>query len=181
MGQAYCVLAGAYNIARNYKQGLAFYRLGFGLVENGDVRLRALRGVAIAGTYLNQPDQVNNAGRVVRRLVDEGKFTNLEQVCEALEGIGRAKGLLGSPEGYAWLDEAQRLLARYAELADDIKQPPLRLLQINNSRLEVVRRLQPANRVLIEELGRIGIRLAREYGYHRHENLINQWLAKSLD
>jgi DNA-binding CsgD family transcriptional regulator len=169
LAQGYLLLGGASNIAHDYARGRAFYAQALGCLDTVELQLRAWRGLAIAAAYRQDPEAVEAATSQVRRLIDGGRFSRLEQVCETLEGLGKAQGVVGLATAYAWLEEAEGLL-------DRIQRPPLRALQLVVSRLEVIRRLDPGETTARERLGSEGLALARAHGYVRHIHLIETLL-----
>jgi hypothetical protein len=57
----------------------------------------------------------------------------------------------------------------------------LRRLQVITSKLEVLRRTNPAATGEIERMGQAGIQLANQHGYPRHRAHLVEMLEKALD
>jgi DNA-binding CsgD family transcriptional regulator len=174
MATAHMVLAGAYNIGKQYGVGRMLYARALATVQNEDLQLRSLRGLAIAATYLNDRDEIAAVKLKAQALIDAGRFTSLEQVCETLEGVGRAQGLVGLKGAAQWFEAAEQLL-------HPLGSPPLRRLQVITSKLEVLRRTNPAATGEIERMGQAGIQLANQHGYPRHRAHLVEMLEKALD
>lgn len=174
MAAAHMTLAGAYNIGKRYEFGRVFYARALATAQGVDLQLRILRGLAIAATYLHNRDEIVAVRARVQALIDAGQFTSLEQVCETLEGVGRAQGLVGLKGASQWFEAAEQLL-------HTLEFPPLRRLQVVTSKLEVLQRLDPAATGEIERMGQTGIQLADQHGYARHRAHIVEILKKVLD
>lgn len=166
------LLAGAYNINKQYDSGRRLYLQALEHVGTVDNQLRILRGLAVSASYLSDPKSVMWVASQTRSLLDGGRFSRWDQVCETLEGVGRAHGLIGSSSAYIFLDEAERLMGRHGP-------SPLRMLQLAVSKLEVARHIAPREIDLLEETGNQALRWAFEHGYRRHANLIKGLLAGS--
>ncbi|GIV76312.1 MAG: hypothetical protein KatS3mg050_0706 [Litorilinea sp.] len=173
-GLSEMLLAGAYNINKRYDVGQRFYLQALEHVDIVDYQLRVLRGLAVSATYLHDPKRVMSVTHQARGLIERGQFSNWEQVCETLEGVGRAQGIMGSSSAYDYFDEAERIIHRNGH-------SPLRTLQLVVSRLEVARHIAPQDMVLLEQIGAQGMHLALERGYRRHANLIKGMLLKVLE
>lgn len=171
---AYTTLAGAYNISKDYKMGRQLYSQAFAIAENPNLQLRILRGLGIAATYLQDKDGVAKVKQEAQGLIEEGRFTNLEQVCETTEGLARAQALMGVTGAETWFDSAERVLSV-------LNYPPLRQLQVLQSKFEVMWRVDPASAVEIERIGQEAIRLADLHGYPRHRALVMENLDKQLN
>lgn len=178
LGEACVLLAGVANITKHYALGMRLYTTALDLIDEMNLTLRSLRGIAIAAAYLNKPATVSAVSSRVSKLVEDGCWINGEQVCETLEGVGKAQGLLGSTTAYRYLEQGEAILT--VQAAHNSTKLPLRRLQLLVSKLEVTQRLAPTDHAVIEQLGRDGIALAHEYGYHRHVALIKKRLATSL-
>lgn len=178
-GLAHAMLAGAYNIDKRYGRGLALVCDALGQAATGpslsaDLRLRIVRTGVVAALYLDKPAVVSDLARTAHQLIEAGRFTQREQVCETQEAIARAHGIMdlgGAPE---WFDAAEDSLAAIGLL-------PLRHLRLLQSKLEVLCARQPAALCEIERLGRDAIWLAERYGYPRHRGLIVDALITALD
>lgn len=149
------------------------------LVTSTDDKLWLLRALALSAGYLNDYNTVENAEIQVRTLIEDGKYSGLEHFCHALEGIGRAQGLLGlSTKSFSTLYEAEKMY-RLMELEN--KKAPLRAVQVARSKLMVIHQLEPHNWQTIEQVGSEAIRIAQEYGYERHEQQIIELLNRALN
>jgi DNA-binding CsgD family transcriptional regulator len=168
------VLAGAHNIQRHYDVGRTLYLEAYEQTSDVDVKLRILRGVTIAATYLGDPTGVSEVLPIAKRLIEEGNFTKLEQVCETCEGIGRGQGLLGLPEAFTWFETTEQIL-------HSLHHPPLRTIQLLVSKQEVIMHMEPTALSEIENLGTQALVLAERYGYARHKETVLENLRKALD
>lgn len=168
------LLAGAYNINKQYDIGRRMYLQALEHAGTVDVELRVLRGLAVSASYLSDPKSVMWVASQTRSLLDGGRFSRWDQVCETLEGVGRAHGLLGSSSAYMFFDEADRVIRRNDP-------SPLRVLQLTVSKLEVARHIAPRDTEVLEEVGRQSLRWAFKHGYRRHANLIKGMLVQVLE
>jgi hypothetical protein len=168
------VLAGAHNIQRHYDVGRRLYLEAYEQTSDVDVKLRILRGITIAATYLGDPTGVREVLPIATRLIEEGNFTRLEQVCETCEGIGRGHGLLGLPQAFTWFETTQQIL-------HSLNHPPLRTIQLLVSKQEVIMHMEPTALSEIENLGTQAIALAERYGYARHRETVLENLRMALD
>jgi hypothetical protein len=171
MAPGYLSLAGAYNINRRYLVGQILYKRAFELLDTVDAQLRALRGIAIAGIFLGDKVGVELATSETIRRVEEGNFTRLEQVCETMEGVSRARGLLGIHDAFYWFEEAEKILER-------LTNHPLRKLQMITSKLEVLLHLDPNSTIDIQKLASAGLSIATTFEYSRHQRLISELLGR---
>ena len=167
------LLAGAYNINKQYDRGRSLYLQALEYVGTVDDQLRVLRGLAVSASYMHDPKGVMRVASQTQSLLDGGRFSRWEQVCETLEGVGRAQGLIGSSSAYHFFDEAERLMHRYGS-------SPLRTLQLTVSKLEVARHIAQRDTEVLEVIGRQALLWAFEHGYRRHANLIKGLLVGSL-
>ena len=174
IAMANVVLAGAYNIQKRYEKGRAYYREAYGQTKDVDMKLRILRGITIASTYLHDAEGVREILPLAKHLIEEGNFARLEQVGETCEGLGRGQGLLGSSEAFTWFDTSERIL-------HTLNHPPLRTIQLLTSKQEVTMHLEPTALSAIEKLGQQAIALADRHGYARHQETVMENLRKSLD
>ena len=174
IASAYTTLAGAYNISKDYETGYRLYAQAFAVAGDINLQLRILRGLGIAATYLHNKGAVAKVTQKAQVLIDGGRFTNLEQVCETTEGIARAQGLTGAARAATWFDAAERALRA-------LNYPPLRHLQVLQSKFEVMWRVDPSSTTEIERIGQEAIRLADQHGYPRHQALLVETLNKQLN
>lgn len=174
MALANVALAGAYNIRKRYDKGRAYYLEAYEQTNDVDMKLRILRGITIASTYLHDASSVSHVLPIAKRLIEEGNFARLEQVCETCEGIGRGQGLLGSAEAFTWFGASEQILR-------SLNYPPLRTIQLLTSKQEVTIHLEPTALSEIEKLGQQAIALADRHGYPRHKETVLENLRKSLD
>lgn len=174
LGMSHAMLAGANNIDKRFQMGRRLYAQAFAEVKRVDMQLRALRGLAIAATFLHDKDEVMAVAQKAQRIIDTGQCANLEQVCETLEGVGRAQGIMGSKKAAVWFEAAERMLPT-------LNYPPLRRVQIIESKLEVLYRTEPAAIIEFERVGRDGLGLAEQHGYARHQALLVGMLEKTLN
>lgn len=174
LGLSHAIWAGAYNIDKRFQMGRRLYAQAFAEVQRADLQLRALRGLAIAATFLQDKDEVMAVAQKTQAMIDAGQCTNLEQVCETLEGVGRAQGIMGSKKAVQWFESAERMLPT-------LNYPPLRRVQIIESKLEVLYRTEPAAVIEFERIGQDGLRLAEQHGYARHQALLVGMLEKTLN
>lgn len=170
-GLGYLALAGAYNIDKQYAAGQKLYLTALDLCGTVDMQLRALRGIAISSAFLSELSLVEFASVETHRRIEEGHFTKLEQVCETVEGVSKAHGILRLADTHLWLEKAEEFIGK-------LDHHPLRRLQLMVSKLETLGRLEPRSLNEIETLGAQGIALARAYGYPRHQELIGDIIAR---
>jgi DNA-binding CsgD family transcriptional regulator len=168
------LLAGAYNIQKRYGMGRKLYLEAYDQTTDIDVKLRILRGVSIAATYLHDQTGVRQVMPIAKQLIDEGNFTRLDQVCETCEGIGRGQGLMGSAEAFTWFDAAEQIL-------HSLNHPPLRTIQLLISKQEVLMHMERTAVGEIESLGKQVIELADRHGYYRHKETVLENLRIILD
>jgi DNA-binding CsgD family transcriptional regulator len=174
LAMANVILAGAFNIQKHYEMGRRLYLEAYEQANDIDMKLRILRGVTIAATYLHDKEMVNWVIPLAEDLIAGGHFTRLEQLCETCEGIGRGQGLLGSDEAFTWFDRAEQTLR-------SLNHPPLRTLQLLISKQEVIMHMDKSAVSEIERLGKQALGLAEQYGYHRHKETVLENLRKTLD
>lgn len=174
LGLATMLLAGAHNIDKRYQIGWKLGRSALKLPLSPDQQLRALRATTIAALYTANSVGVAWCEASTHALVEEGRFTNTEQLCETQEGVGRALGLMRMPGSDRWLEAAERSL-------DTIGHLPLRHLRLIQSRFEVACSLEGNSAAHIEQLGRQGLALAEQHGYPRHRDLIIETLEEALN
>ena len=96
-------------------------------------------------------------------------------VCEAIEGLARAQGLLKLPEAWGTFLESQHV-CRQLESQGEIA--VLRRIQILRTQVDMFLRLEGADKKVLVDIGRRGIWMAREHGYLRHALLMDERLKK---
>jgi DNA-binding CsgD family transcriptional regulator len=168
------LLAGAHNIQKRYEMGRKLYLKAYDQTTDVDMKLRILRGVSIASTYLHDQTGVRQVMPIAKQLINEGHFSRLDQVCETCEGIGRGQGLLGSAEAFTWFDTAEQIL-------HSLNHPPLRTIQLLVSKQEVLMHIERTAVGEIESLGKQVIELADRHGYYRHKETVLENLRIALD
>lgn len=173
-GLGVVLLAGANNIDKQYQAGWELGRRVLSFPLSPDLQLRAMRTATIAALYTGNAEGVAWCEATVQQVIEDGRFTSQEQLCETQEGVGRALGLMGMPRSAAWLEAAESTLAAIGHL-------PLRHLRLIQSQLEVACRTEPEASVHIERLGQEGLELAEQHGYVRHRDLILETLEEALN
>lgn len=165
-------------IAKQYVSAAGWFNRAQDSVTNDGILFEILRPLALSYAYLRDKKGFKKAETEARAIIEGGQISNLEQICQVLEGIGRGQGLLGSPEAIKTLEEAEDV---YNKITDRTTKAPIRAIQLMRSRLEVIQCLEPTDKILLETYGEKGIRLAQEYGYHRHEWQIRNLLERLLN
>lgn len=163
---------------RNYVGSIQVLMEAMDTVSDLDNRLEALRALALDWAYLHDKNRYKEVEIKVRRLIEYGKFSDLEQVCETLEGLGRARGLLNLPLAFETLAEGRQY---YAKLNTQNTIAPLRDIQLIRSQLEVIKQVSPSDTQLLETIGNEGLKLAQQHGYRRHAMQIKTILERVLN
>jgi tetratricopeptide (TPR) repeat protein len=122
MGFADLVLGYGYAHTTRYQQAVASLEQALDRITDDDYRLEGLRGLALSHAHLHNEDQFIEAERRAIDIIDEGRLSKIEILCEAYEGIGWGYGLLGSEKAFGRLKDAEQA---YREHGGDDKSLPV--------------------------------------------------------
>lgn len=165
-------------VARNYRRSTSYLYEGLKIVADLDIQQKALRALALNYAYLNDVERFQKVEKEVRNLIDQGLYSELDKVCATLEAIGRGQGIFGMDKSFDTFSEVEDI---YTQINEKDK-APLRRIQLARSRVRTLQHLESnVDKGLLEEIGKQGIFLAQEYGYHRHAQRIEQLLSESLN
>ena len=180
LGSAYFNIGDVYYIKKQYEDAIPWLNLASDLLKDDkDLSLRINRTLALSLANRQEKKEFLRVKERVMGLIDDGAFTTLRPVCQVLEGIGSGLGILKSPnDALRVLEEAQN---KYEIMITKDGKMPFLSVQIARSQIEVMNNLGSKDKGLIEEIGKEGLRMASEYGFHRYENHINNILEESLN
>jgi tetratricopeptide (TPR) repeat protein len=179
LGSAYFNIGDIYYIKKQYDDAMPWLELAYDfLKDDKNSCLRINRTMALSLANLQEKKEFLRVKERAMGLIEDGEFTSLEPVCQVLEGIGSGLGILKSPNAFRVLEEAQN--THEMMIARDEKMPFLSI-QLARSQIEAMHNLGSKDKRLIEEIGKEGLRMASEYGFHRYVNHINNILEKYLN
>lgn len=146
-------------------------------LRSPDDCLAVLRALALSWSYLNDKTRFEETERKIMRIIEGGKCLSLERICQSLEGLGRAQGVLRLPRALKTMEAGWKT---YAQMLDDHAIAPFRHVQLVRSHLEIAKHTEGKDPKLFENLGSEGIRVSKQHGYPRHELIIRSFLDEIL-
>lgn len=177
LGRADFYLGCAYYVAEKYDISLQLFRKSLSLVKNINYKLEILRGFSLDFAYLQEKDEFLKIETQARELIKENQSSRISSVCELLEGIARAQGLLKIQKAFKTLDETRNINTLIKNKKTKVF---LRDIQLVRTHLEIVKYLAPKEKNFLEQIGVKGFNSAMEHGYQRHAVKIKKLLEECL-
>ena len=174
-GIACSLLGSVHYIRKSYAAAIRSLTRASEAIRSPDLQLYALRPLALSFANLGQDKEFGKVENKIRGLIEGGNFTMLDEVCYALEAIGRGQGLLNLPQALRTLEEHQKI---YSKIEIGNGRAPFRVIQFIRSKLETIQHLHSTEKQPLVVIGREEIRAAihraKEIGYQRHASQIEK-------
>jgi transcriptional regulator with XRE-family HTH domain len=165
-------------ILKDYEDAARVLQRAMKSVDEPHNRLWLLRTLAVVYGYLKEKSALREVSQEAQNLIQSGKITKLEVKSLALEGIGRAQGMLRQEQGWYSLEEALNI---YHEIEREGRAVPIRKVQIVRSQLVVANHIASTDKSFLEKVGGEGTELARFYGYQRIADQITKLMEEILN
>jgi transcriptional regulator with XRE-family HTH domain len=169
--------ASTFYMMGQYVASLPLLTTALGHLKSSDDRLAVLRAIALSWSYLKDKTRFEETETKIRRIIEGGKCLSLERICQSLEGLGRAQGVLRLPRALKTMEEGWKI---YAQMLDHHAIAPFRHVQLVRSHLEIAKHTEGKDPKLFENLGSEGLRVSQQHGYPRHELIIRSFLTEIL-
>jgi tetratricopeptide (TPR) repeat protein len=167
-GMAQFLLGNNYYLIGNHARSLPLIQDATQYLHDVDNLLWAQRGLVLDWAYLKQPTQFEQTEQMIRQIINEGKFSKLERVCESYEAIGRGWGELHSDRAFAVFDEGWKI---YDLLEQQATGTSTRFAQLVRGTLSAAKHLGRKDSNL-EKLAQQGIDYATKYSYTKYAQQI---------
>lgn len=165
-------------ITEDYPSAIQHYQACIGLLKTPEERLVVLSGLAISLGYSGKVKEVGKVAAKFNQLLDETECSDLPTVCDALQTVARAQGLVKLDDAWKTLDQLQAFCLK-KNLVGQLA--PIRDVQLYKAQVEVIVQFEPWRKADLEILGQRGLTLAQTYGFHRHSKQIGKILEDSLN
>jgi predicted transcriptional regulator len=178
-------LDGLFNLQRastfymmgQYVSAIPFLNRALENLGTEDNRLVALRVKALSWSYLKERLRFEEAEIQIKRAIETGRSLTLERICQSLEGLGRAQGILRLPRALKTIEEGWSI---FEKMRSEHVQAPFRHAQLVRSHLEIVVNTEGKKTETIEDIGNAGLQVAQQHGYPRHELIIKDLLEEVI-
>ena len=165
--------ASTFYMMGQYSSSIPFLNIALENLKTEDNRLVALRVLALSWSYLGEKLRFEETETQIKRIMEAGRSLNLERICQSLEGLGRAQGILRLPKALRTIEEGWSI---FKKMQREHVKAPFRHAQLVRSHLEIVLSTQGKKTEIIEDIGNAGLQVAQQYGYPRHELIIKDLL-----
>jgi hypothetical protein len=168
--------ADAYYITNQCHLAIPLLQRSLEYVKDPDERLRVLRTLALSYVDQNEKTEYQKTVNRIREIIASNRWTKMEKVGLALEGLGRCQGLLGSEKAFSTFQEAHTILSAVKQSSGKV---PFREVQLMRSELETIQRLEPHDESLLQVRGTQALHIAEDHAYQRHMLQIKLLLEQS--
>jgi transcriptional regulator with XRE-family HTH domain len=168
----------AYYIAGHHHLSQRLLNRALEKIADADTQLWILRNVALNWAYLAAEEHFRKVESAIQDLINRSSSFGLDRLCNALEGLARAQGILGLSEAFQTWSMGGEI---YAKMKRENKMAPFREVELIRTQLELIRHFHPRATRRLEAIGQRGLFLAREFGYLRHEKYIQNTLFGVLN
>lgn len=169
-GLAYHFLGDAHYVMGDRTLSIRYLQQALAAEESPDNRLHLHRTMALNWALSGERKVFKKEATKIMELIQTSQASNFERICEAYEGLARAQGYLDLPIAY---DTVQEGKSYYIRMESKGEKPPIRYAQLVRAELEIVKRLQPDEFRLIEQIGRVGMNLVIDKAPRLMENIKN--------
>jgi len=178
IGLAELQLGQLYYIIEDYGNSIKYLKKALDLVKSPDNKLITIGTLAINLAYLGEEKETKACAKQVNDLLDNNHYSDIPNICDALQSLARAQGILKLAEAQYTLEKLQNFSVMKNNLG---QKSPIRDVQLARSQVEILSRFESNNVWLLEKIGMEGIRLASTHGFSRHENILKNFLQLILD
>ena len=177
MALAYSCIADAHYLTGHYYKALHSYKRALEVVEDPVEELGMMRTCALAHAYLGQEDEFTRVKEGALRFIEEEARLHTDVICHAIEGLGRAEGILAKESA---LDTLYQARTYYEKLQNEVGRKPMRSIQLDRSELEILAHMGRLDKAYFERIGVEALARAKEHGFRRHELKVADLLQRHL-
>ncbi len=111
----------------------------------------------------------------MRRIVERGNIVHSEYIRAVFEGIARGQSQLNEPRAFQTLEEGRR----YSNITDESNETVLLNVQYLRSKAELINRLEPTEKDLLQTISIEGLRLAQAYKFNKYVDIFTAMLNEA--